>query len=162
LEISLGENSKLKKDLETALKERDQLTQENSKLKQDLETALKEKDPLNQQNHSSNPLCNNGHNLEFYTQDARNYRSLNFICNRCRNKKFQDSWHCSACKYDLCSACQPFVYHKNKCLNGHILSKSLSTDAYCDKCKDDVGSCSLVCNACNFDLCKTCNDNLPY
>ena len=42
------------------------------------------------------------------------------------------------------------------CLKGHHLHETERGFAFCDLCKQFVGTLSLCCGTCNFDMCRAC------
>ena len=42
------------------------------------------------------------------------------------------------------------------CLKGHLLSRQDRSFAFCDLCKQFVGTSSMCCDSCNFDMCPAC------
>jgi len=141
-----------------------ELKSQNQTLKIGLEEKSAEIERLNTNypvNGVSKPVCDKNHLLQFYTDDSRNYQ--NFTCKKCRTISRHPSFHCPPCKYDLCDKCYAFPFSRDKCMYKHSLVKGNSWDrqnSTCDRCFREQARFWYYCNACDFDLCKSCHDLL--
>lgn len=131
------------------------------------------------------PTCPQGHDLaktldlaSLHPESKGGYRLNSYNCDFCKASRSTVSnpcYHCTGCKYDLCSDC--FQYLQNKtdllCPGGHTLyivkdlasahpgsMGAYSTNKYnCNQCKQTESAeiaPTYHCKKCKFDLCQNC------
>ena len=147
-----------KKKYMSLMKICDGLKEENKKLAQKNEELIKGRaDSVNRSIPNNNQItCPNQHKMESKAPSQRRYLSSTFGCNLCKKViNYASSWHCSACKYDICHSCRKPFYSKDLCLNNHLLTMS-TRNIQCDKCGQSYHGVVRSCQSCEFDLCPNC------
>ena len=122
--------------------------------------------------------CLEGHPLVIrydvssYYQQIYNSSMVN--CELCCESKAEASWHCRACKYDICIQCarkegyvllsqdggSPICDRPDlQCTQGHIL-RWRTVQSHCNVCKDRSPKEMFNCSCCNVSVCAECAANL--
>ncbi|OMJ72929.1 hypothetical protein SteCoe_28495 [Stentor coeruleus] len=111
-------------------------------------------------------VCDNNHELLWKCTVAEKYRNSTGIaswkCNFCELSKSTPSWHCSECKFDLCSNCASAynvfpIELKDKCILNHSLIKvAFKSPTRCKDCSRALTGIGYSCNTCNYHICGNC------